>query len=186
MNAEMKIAIDAQAIAYNDYARWTEETAQYPKIHEAHYLALGLSEETGEMLEAIDMSGPSDVIHEAGDIFWYAARYSTLVLGTPFDVVVEASKALGYSIIGPRMVMKAIAIICGVEKKRVRDGELWSDIKKRDKNAQSFAALIQVLAYVIHCISERNTTVIECLVMNQNKLSKRKEAGVIRGDGDHR
>jgi hypothetical protein len=187
METEARISLEAVKDAYNIYSDWTDKTAMYPKIHEAHYLALGIAEETGELLNAKNIGAPHDIMAEAGDVFWYGARYSRLVLNIPFsDVMAAARNAQFGSIIRPRYLLTAMGQLCGVEKKRLRDGENWNAAKRSAKHEDARVALLTILAYAQRSVVECGMTVMECIVRNQQKLEARKAADTIKGDGDHR
>lgn len=178
---------DAMAASLDAYADWSETTAVYPKVHEAHYLALGFAEETGELLDALDRGVKEDVVAEAGDVCWYIARYCLHVLNIPFSDM--AQSAFNYNTnfcLGPRELVKRIGLVCGVEKKRLRGGSDWSSDKLTKKHKLAHDSMAVVLAWVLIKLRDNNTTIHECLVINQRKLNARRAANTIKGDGDHR
>jgi NTP pyrophosphatase (non-canonical NTP hydrolase) len=164
------------------YAEWTNAVAKYPPTAEPFYLALGIADECGELAAAIL---PEDIILEAGDVLWYCARYSTRVLGIPFSQVAGHVMPMDpYLMAHPPM--RYAGIICGVEKKRIRDGEFWDAAKLAAKNHEAHGALLNLLSWVLWNLKYRNSSFKDAIEQNVNKLSGRLEAGTIRGDGDKR
>jgi MazG nucleotide pyrophosphohydrolase domain len=166
----------------NEYSKWTDNVAVYPKIHEPHYLALGIAEELGELLRT---KNDEELIAEAGDVLWYGARYARIVLDADFAQIcthdLEDYVMSGYEILQP------LSIIAGVEKKRLRDGDEWDDAKKLAKHHAAAQALAQIMQFVIRCCAESAGKPVEdVLDANVAKLTGRKSAGTIQGDGDKR
>jgi phosphoribosyl-ATP pyrophosphohydrolase len=175
------------AEAYDSYAKWTDDVAQYPVTAEACYLALGLTDECGELQRAADNADPNAVLAEVGDVLWYAARYSTNVLGLRFSEVISKTQIQHrFSLTGPRNLLVNIAIISGIEKKRMRDGETWDENKRILKNADAYNSLREVLSWVFAKLYLSGYLVVDALNANQKKLSKRLDEGKIKGDGDYR
>jgi hypothetical protein len=87
---------------------------------------------------------------------------------------------------GPRQTLKSIAAICGIEKKRLRDGFQWDASKRMQKNAAAHHALVEVVSWAMRITAGSNIRIIDVLMKNQNKLSARLTANTIHGDGDHR
>lgn len=176
----MNLELFATDNIWDDYSRWTDNVAVYPKVHEPHYLALGLCEELGEMYLA---KGSEDIIAEGGDIIWYAARYARLVLNVPFSTIVSpAIRSANW--LTP---MEAVSVVCGVEKKRLRDGETWSSQKLSEKHADAQDALSALIEEVLaYARMHTNATPEEIIRANVAKLSQRKIDSTIQGDGDKR
>lgn len=164
---------------FDDYAKWTDNVAQYPVNSEAFYLALGIADECGELLGC----NRDQDVKEAGDVLWYAARYATKVLGVNFSAVVEDATAGGQVVVE---ITKYVGIICGVEKKRIRDGDNWSDAKRAQKIEDSYNALVRVVCWVHNILNSRNFTLVDAIELNIQKLGARLDAGTIKGDGDNR
>ena len=173
----------------NEYALWTDKTAMYPNIHEPHYLALGVVEETGEFVNAMKAGKPSDVMKEAGDVLWYAARYVRLVLNRDFEDFVQAAcqNHSADSEIDPMQTHIAMAQLAGCEKKRLRDGETWDKEKRCAKEAEAAKGLLTIIAFVLNtALMWHHISLDRIIEENVAKLTGRKEAGTIQGDGDHR
>lgn len=167
----------------DEYSAWTDDFAVYPKTAEPHYLALGICEELGELSRAALID---DVILEAGDVLWYAARYSRLVLGTPFSAFAR-SDAFASVDHTPLTSLEAAAIIAGVEKKRLRDGANWDAKKRLEKNAAASEALQIIIKHTIEMAWRRaGATITVLLTKNKAKLTARRAADTLHGDGDHR
>jgi hypothetical protein len=163
---------------FNEYAKWTSTVAQYPITAEAFYLALGIADECGELINA----PRREVVAEGGDVLWYCARYAIKVLEVPFsDVVADSSRLHAVC-----SVTQNVGIICGVEKKRIRDGESWDNPKRIDKHAQAYSALVHIVHFVDYCLKQSGYTLEDAITANMTKLDGRLSAGTIKGDGDHR
>lgn len=169
--------------ALDEYSAWTDDFAVYPKTAEPHYLALGICEELGELSRAALID---DVILEAGDVLWYAARYSRLVLEIPFSTFARPN-AFASVDNTPLTALQAAAIIAGIEKKRLRDGAEWDSKKRIEKNATASEALQIIIKQTIEMAWRRaGATILTVLQKNQAKLTARRAADKLHGDGDHR
>lgn len=171
---------------FDEYASWTDTTAKYPVTapqgycSEPSYLALGIADEAGELSEA--MVG-DERLKEGGDVLWYCSRYATKVLGVNFSAVVEDAR----SRVNPaRHAILHTGIICGVEKKRIRDGSRWTNEVRAEKTANAYAALVNVVAWVMWELHASGFSLEDAINANMGKLTKRLEAGTIHGDGDNR
>lgn len=166
---------------FDMYAEWTDKTAKYPPEAEPFYLALGIADEAGEF----DAAFGDNVIKEAGDVLWYSARYATKVLSLSFSDVIAATAELTDS---PEDVVLAVEVgtICGVEKKRIRDGEMWTTQVRHAKNTAARDALIRILAHISIRLEVLGLSLEAAARENINKLEKRLEGGTIQGDGDNR
>lgn len=165
---------------FDAYASWTDQVAQYPPNAEPFYLALGIADEAGEYVSA---EGRDHLISEAGDVLWYAARYCCNVLGIPFShLVADAQESHGSN----ALMMTLAGTICGVEKKRIRDGELWSTDKLAQKNEDSYNALVAIVHRISEEMLDLDASLQEVLEANMTKLGARLQSGTIRGDGEER
>lgn len=176
---------------FDSYANWTDTTAKYPVTapqgycSEPSYLALGIADEAGELAESMPNE---ERLKEGGDVLWYASRYATKVLGVNFSAVVaDAKKAQANFDAKPhRNAILYTGIICGVEKKRIRDGSRWNSEVRAEKMANAYAALVNVVAWVEWELAAVNYSLEDAVNANMGKLTKRLEAGTIHGDGDNR
>lgn len=165
---------------YDAYAAWTDSVAKYPPAAEPFYLALGIADEIGELDAA---RGPEEILKESGDVLWYCARYCTKVIGIPFSGAVSIIERLPNAV---TTVSRAVGILCGVEKKRIRDGADWDDNKKYDKIEESTSAMLDVLRFVKNSLAAEGFTIGKAMSTNIKKLEARADAGTIQGDGDNR
>ena len=173
---------------FDDYAGWTDTTAKYPVTapsgycSEPSYLALGIADEMGELVvTGLD----ENRLKEAGDVLWYAARYATKVLRVNFSAAVEDARFL---VLDDKHfhITEQTGIICGVEKKRIRDSASWNDLIRGDKERAAYSALVKVITYVIDMLHEGGYTIEQAIERNMGKLNARLQSGTIHGDGDNR
>lgn len=170
-----------------EYVEFTDLVALYPKPAESVYLAMGIGNELGELVEAIEEDG-EEVLAEAGDVFWYLLRYASKVLGMNLDELEE--RTMGQVKFDEEdfaaFVMKPLGGILGYEKKKIRDYDTWSDEKKADKKSKAVAEIHQLCFEVANVLYSHGYEVETALGNNVDKLSGRKEAGNLRGDGSNR
>lgn len=179
MEQKEAIVVPAEDFAaFDEYAAWTDNVAQYPPIAEPFYLALGIADELGEFTLA---ANEQDSLAEAGDVLWYCARYATKVLKVPFSEVISDSRHSSN-----RFAMGNVGIICGIEKKRIRDGNEWSEDKRLEKEAKAYTALCCIIAWLAFPPFKKPVNLVQAINYNRIKLSGRLDAGTIKGDGDHR
>lgn len=164
---------------FDEYAAWTDSVAKYPPTAEPFYLALGIADESGELSDA---NPGIDRLKEGGDVLWYCARYAVRVLGVNFSSVVADSSS-GQLV---RNATKHIGIICGVEKKRIRDGHMWDHAVRGKKTEAAYAALVSVINWVRWELDAAGYSIEDAINANMGKLKARLEAGTIQGDGDNR
>jgi NTP pyrophosphatase (non-canonical NTP hydrolase) len=81
----------------NSYQIWTRTTAIYPPQEALEYLALGLSEETGEVAGKISKYirdgtfNDEALLKEIGDVFWYLCRLAD-ELGVDCEDILQRNK----------------------------------------------------------------------------------------------
>lgn len=168
---------------FDEYAVWTDKVAQYPKTAEPQYLALGIADEFGEFAGAISNEAE---LKEAGDVLWYCARYARLVLALPFSRFFFFAPATDHSSSAGRAAIMHIGVLCGVEKKRIRDGEGWSEEVRKSKHQHALAALQAIVDIVRVNLGVLGYTAEDAVRLNMHKLGARLDAGTIKGDGDNR
>lgn len=81
----------------NDYDKFTESTAIYPKDRELEYLCLGLGSEAGEIQgkvkklirdkKELTLNTKGDIISELGDCLYYITRLSNAMGITLADLI---------------------------------------------------------------------------------------------------
>lgn len=170
-----------------DFARWTDEVAVYPATAEPFYLALGIADELGELLNAEE----SEILKEIGDVAWYTARYIYRVCQSNVNEEMEHAYAMfdlvkdhpGFGIEG---ICIHAGVIAGIEKKRIRDGANWTPAKRVEKNVAAARAAGAILVCLAYGARGKGSSLHAVLDANMAKLSNRKERGVIQGDGDNR
>lgn len=168
---------EEQLKKFDDYAVWTDSVAKYPPTAEPYYLALGIVDECGELSDSF---GIHETIKESGDVMWYCARYSVNVLQIPFSQICNEAYELSQT-----DIMIDLGTIAGFEKKRIRDGELWTPGVKAFKEANARAALIRIISWVKYILTP-HSDLLDAIYSNRIKLAKRLNEGTIRGDGDDR
>ena len=171
--------LQAEATAIDAYTAWTDRVAVYPITAEPYYLALGIVDEYGEFLSAGTLL---DSYKELGDIMWYLCRYSKNVLNVDPGLAWEAAHSP--TLIKYGHPKQAIAALCGIEKKRIRDGAGWSDEAKMLKHGEALRAVCNIMESISDSLGD--ASIIDVLQTNMNKLEDRKARDLIRGDGDNR
>lgn len=173
----------------DEYASWTDSVAQYPITAENQYLALGIADEVGELVDvlmgAAGAIDPGNVLKESGDCCWYIARYCYRTLDVKFSHIAELAANFSMAPSFPQ-VIKSVGIICGVEKKRVRDGASWDAAKCMQKNREAFTNVVVLLAFIINILRHRGYHLTDAVILNKGKLNTRLATGTIKGDGDNR
>lgn len=166
----------------DNYAKWTDTVALYPKTAEPYYLALGIANEIGEL----DAADPDHVEDEAGDVLWYVARYAKNVLKVEFsDLCADAERCARRGNF-TTSISGSAANICAVEKKRIRDGEEWGTVMRTMKETIAIDAAMHIIAHLIVILSNRGSCLYSAMRANKAKLSKRLANHTIKGDGDNR
>lgn len=185
--------LGAISAAFDDYQRWSVTTAKYPTALALPYLALGLGDEAGELLEkTVNMALLSnatraqyvrrELLPELGDIGWYLAqlllaldvRFSeafTLSLNVQpgFDATLDS--AVTHAVIRATQMQ-------GRVKKSIRDG-----VDVRAKVLEHAAHLVRAMDFLARA---NGTNLLLVLGENRRKLEDRLQRGAIKGEGDHR
>ena len=174
----------------SEYQKKAMETAVYPNIgNNFAYVALGLTDETGEVVEKIEeFASPEEIVKEVGDCLWYAAGCATEA-GLDLGEILNYSESLGfgnsesYESNQNGMVVYA-AKIAGYAKKAIRDDEGSITDKRRGVIEEALAGFM----YWTQRFLNQSYGIDTGVVMPQNiaKLTKRKEKGTLKGDGDNR
>ena len=83
---------------FNQYQKWTRETAIYPKDKALEYCSLKLCSEAGEVAGKIGKTirgdkelSPDDICKELGDVLWYVARLAD-DLGFTLEQVAQVNR----------------------------------------------------------------------------------------------
>lgn len=177
------------------------------------YVALGIGNEVGELAELFDQEATKPEYRaeryakawkELGDVQWYVARMCEEHSGLPpFAVMVRnaanrladahfrEARISGYDL--QSALCFHAGIVQGVVKKMMRDGSEWDEAKQAAKLDEMRMALQQIVN-VSYEFAERTAPLVDCgdggyaalLQANTDKLSDRKERGVLHGDGGER
>ncbi len=174
--------------AYDDF---TDTTAKYPKDNELAYLALGLCDEIGELIEKqVKDADPEEIKAEVGDVLWYFTRMRKFIdpKGDLFSYLYTASVALKTDLdqdgqphleeVHSTLVISS-AQIAGRAKKFLRDGVLKEEVVV--ENLIRILMALGSLGFYVKGLQLRSVA-----EANMAKLSDRKDRGVLQGDGDNR
>ena len=169
-----------------EYVKFTDTVALYPKEVESQYLALGVADELGELVQERTTDG---LLSEMGDCFWYLLRYSHYVLGADLEewyshATDRNSLPVDVTFIGPST--RHAGVICGYEKKKLRDGATWDAAKAEQKKNEAILAACMLIMQLAKLCAMTGHELEEVLEINVQKLSRRKAAGTIKGDGSDR
>lgn len=171
--------------ALDEYQQFTERTAVYPMILAVPYLALGLGDEAGELLEKVarfGMRNVDDTLAEVGDVTWYLAQL-LLRRGVPLSAAYERSLTIGYEVEAMLLsVAVDVAVTCsliqGRVKKELRDGMVNEAV------VLDYAArVLRSLDTLSRAMGSNLPLVVE---RNRVKLLDRLERNVLKGEGDKR
>lgn len=184
-------------IKADEYQRAAKSTAIYPASCSVFYPALGLAGEVGEVANKVKkiLRGDckledklDDLRAEAGDVLWYVAGLAT-DLGVPLKGrITETGIAWSlkdqmlehmdlYSTV---LQMNAQA---GIISALADDYRMGMTEKVRDVLAERIGIF---LAHLSHFVVLLKTTFEDVAKANIQKLFKRRDEGVLRGDGDNR
>lgn len=180
----------------DDYQRFTDTVAVYPREHGLAYTALGLGDESAELYDVVTqyvhhlrISKKEAILAECGDVLWYVAQLMKWVIEEDgfnwvhfSDLDRVAMKTVDYeaTLMGAagRVVIHA-GFIAGRVKKHMRgDGKLQSEVIKQ--------SLCHVLAGVEDIARFCNSNLVLVSTENRRKLESRQERGVLKGDGGDR
>ena len=183
----------------NEYQNAAAETAVYPgrlgilnegtDLTGVYYTALGLSGESGELLEKILWATgfvSDDILKEMGDQLWYISQCA-MELGCPLSFIYENHHGKYTALETQLEVCAYIAgksgAYCDCVKKCLRDnhGVISSKIK-----AQLVEHLSMMLLGQMEMCSNYNIPMSRVMEMNIAKLSSRKLRGMLGGNGDNR
>ncbi len=175
----------------NDYQIKARMTATYrtPLM----YPALGLSGESGELIEKIgDGSLHVDIQGEIGDVLWYMSNVA-------YDAgltLAECADLAGPNVLGSFDELKDGHYPEWIESLSVQVGRVCEVVKKTDRDDAGVLtearqvkikdALGEVLYLLQDMAVESGATLAMVAQANLNKLASRKERGVLKGDGDNR
>lgn len=172
---------------FNEYQQQALSTAIYPLSRELDYTILGLTSETGELIEA-HMSGlQENVLSELGDCFWYVAAVAD-AMKLPLEYIANFSEEKVY----PKSQYLPIRIfeiaaesskLAGVLKKAIRDNDGYMSDASTEKVKFSLYRLLWLMDSLCRWYGVSRASVMG---KNLDKLSDRKRRGVLQGSGDNR
>lgn len=185
----------------DDYQAFTRTTAVYPEVLAMPYLALGMCDEAGELLEKVlafvemyESTGKQPgtqwinrLLAEAGDVMWYVARI-TDSMSMPLSDITKRAQYTGMATLlsaASHITVKAAAV-AGRCKKLLRDGDTWSEDQRVAAERVIVESLFGVVAGVQALAMAFGRSLADVLNDNQSKLSDRLTRNVIKGDGDNR
>lgn len=178
------------------------------------YTSIGFANEVGELAELFDAEAMREdgdanrldrytkAWKELGDVQWYIARLCAEMPELPtFESMVQ--RAIQLTVDNPRELrvsgfdlQSALCAysgrVLGVVKKMMRDGADWP-LEKRAEKIAELRNFLQLSINISVEFAERTGPLVGChggyaAVLNDNKekLSDRKDRGVLKGDGDNR
>lgn len=190
---------------YNEYQTLAATTAIYknPIIYPSLGILNELEELMSKMIDFFSDSKPGfldELLYELGDVFWYVANLSREVgidLSDLFNdknpsylCLLKTVKDLKDGSNNEDILMGISAIlwmpvgkIQGIAKKILRDGPDYLTEEKKEVIVSSLSGLCDLLMVICNVFG---LNIEKAMEMNIDKLSSRKERGVITGDGDHR
>ena len=175
---------------FEDYINFTKTTAVYPKEKELEYLVFGVFDEVNELLSKVAVwYTAEDRLDELGDVCWYMARLFDCLGVEP---TIEESLPIRQTyVISERefettqkkvvALFRCMAKFCGFLKKFIRDGNDAKMGMATDELVVLYALVHDIPSHIKN--GESLQTVLQ---RNVEKLSDRKDRGVIKGDGDNR
>ncbi len=155
-------------MSIEEYIRWTESTAVYPKEREQEYLRLGLLSEVGEVAGVLKRRvrdgevAPEKLLAEMGDLLWYLARLHR-------DTATWSEAA---------MLDKS--------DNRINGRHSLADLEILVEIAALANGPVPTIANFLRLLSRHNLTLEEVMASNTAKLESRKQRNVIHGAGDER
>lgn len=178
-------------IDWNKYQAEALTTAIYPLERELDYTILGLCSEVGEVAELplhsiSTTSFEAQMKSELGDVAWYVAAVAD-ALKTPLQEIADGGKANiagGEGLTaGVLMLVSSSAYMAGLLKKSIRDDAGHVSDERRDAMKVELERIIKLFDMLCQ---QLGTTAHAVTQANLNKLSDRKQRGVLQGAGNHR
>lgn len=148
----------------DEYIRWTDTTAVYPKEREQEYLRLGLLSEVGEVAGVLKRRvrdgevAPEKLLAEVGDLLWYMAR-----LHRDTETWSQAEK-----------------------QDASQANHFPSDIDMLAAIALLSEGPVSTVTHFLRFLRKHNFTLEQVITSNTAKLEGRKQRNTIHGAGDER
>lgn len=178
---------------WNKYQAEALTTAIYPLERELDYTILGLCSEVAEVADIAvpNLTGLSDpewkteMKSEVGDCFWYAAAIAD-AMKVPLQEVWEVRpydhEGYSHDSITVDLVVQA-GLMAGLLKKAIRDD---AGVLTKERKAIMLRTLGTVLAELNALCVSIDSSAHAVTQANLNKLSDRKQRGVLGGSGNVR
>jgi NTP pyrophosphatase (non-canonical NTP hydrolase) len=177
-----------------NYKKFIKTTAIYPKDIEVEYLVLGLFGEAGELCNLYkkvlrdNLSKEGWVIKfkkELGDFFWYL--YSLENCGyLKAKIIDDSSYSRNQLSIEDSLI--DLSITLSVIMKDINSERCYAKEQNRKVSyIKTVPDTLDFSGFVYNIIENQlNSSIEEILQINVDKLSSRKERGVLGGSGDNR
>lgn len=166
-----------------DYANWTVTTSIHKsREHAIACCLLGLVGEVREYEEKL-MTSPHEIEEiqmELGDVLYYLGHF---VYRVGMQDKVRVYEVLNDEVIDNGMPY-VIAHLCEAFKKVIRDDDYEVVGSRKEQEVYEHVNNLLTLIVSEHDIDEMDF--LETLSLNKEKLTSRKDRGVIKGDGDNR
>ena len=181
-------------IDWNKYQAEALTTAIYPLERELDYTILGLCSEVAEVAELVSPPNTmgatatevaASMKSETGDCFWYAAAVADALkvpLQDVWDNRIYDAERCAPQIIAVELVVQS-GLMAGLLKKAIRDD---AGVLTPDRKAKMLLALGAVLSELNALSVSIGSSAHAVTQANLNKLSDRKQRGVLGGSGDAR
>lgn len=175
-----------------EYHSKTHVTCVVKETHLTVYMALGLGEEAGEVLEAVHALGRrpdtenalKELAMECGDVMWYTSEcaHAWGIDLTQCPITQEPIQAVTPSE-WVTVLMKHALAVSGLTKKLIRDSDLVIDQNRRQKVSTHLGTIVHILSEILKFGPYDLEWVME---QNIEKLTRRKSEGKLHGDGSNR
>lgn len=158
------------------------------------YMALGLAEEAGEVIEAVRQlnfgrdsnKALEELAMECGDLMWYtsecARAWGIDLANISITKGPSSSKAVTHSE-WTFLLMRCVTAISGLTKKLIRDAGLVVDEERRQKVSIHLGLIVEILQEILKFGPFDLEWVME---NNLAKISRRRKENTIHGDGSNR
>lgn len=187
--------------SFKEYAEATNQFAVFPDEVALDYVWLGLANEAAELLgkykkvlrgdKTFEEQLP-DLKAEEGDSVWYFAQY-VLKYNISIDLLEVYDEQLSYSASKSTIMelfedlMYIISCLPKIGKDKQNDTLTVVDLKEEFANIQYRTSFCKAIYFILKELARRfYSNLNEIMNDNLNKLSDRKERGVIKGSGDLR
>jgi NTP pyrophosphatase (non-canonical NTP hydrolase) len=183
---------DIEKMNVAEYHSKTHVTCIVKEANLVVYMALGLAEESGEVLEAVHSLGSrhdtenalKELAMECGDVMWYT---SECVHAWGVDLTKCSIDQKPMEAVTPSdwvsLLMKNALAVAGLTKKLIRDADLVIDEERRQKVAMRLGTIVHVLREILKFGPYDLEWVME---QNIEKLARRKNEGKLHGEGSNR